>query len=138
MKNRRITTLIYELTKEQYQKGDSDEKEMDIKEELINEPSELIYKSAKIACEMDTTLWFTEKDREVSRLKNLVACGQFTACYNLLKYCMDLKKSEVNVDAILLDQMIGIFQADWNKFIKDPYYLHNYLEVEDDMLKNVG
>ncbi len=138
LKNRRITTLIYELTKEQYQKGDSDEKEMDVKEELINEPSELIFDSAKVACEMDTTFWFTEKDREVLRLKNLVACGQFTACYNLLKYCMDLKKSEANFDEILLDQMIGIFQADWNKFIKDPYYLHDYLELEDDMLKNVG
>jgi predicted acylesterase/phospholipase RssA len=138
LKNRRVTTLIYELTKEQYYKGDSDEKEMDIKEELINEPSELVFDAAKIACEMDTTLWFTDKDREVSRLKNLVSCGQFTACYNLLKYCMDLKKTEVNVDAVLLDQMIGIFQDDWNKFIKDPYYLHDYLELEDDMLKNVG
>ena len=138
LKNRRITTLIYELTKEQYQKGDSDEKEMDVKEELVNEPSELIFDSAKVACEMDTTFWFTEKDREVSRLKNLVACGQFTACYNLLKYCMDLKKSEANFDEILLDKMIGVFQADWNKFIKDPYYLHDYLELEDDMLKNVG
>jgi predicted acylesterase/phospholipase RssA len=138
LKNRRITALIYELTEEQYQKGDSDEKEMDIKEELINEPSELIYNAAKIACEMDTTLWFTEKDRDVSRLKNLVACGQFTACYNLLKYCMDLKKNKVNVDTVLLDQMIDIFQDDWNKFIKNPYYLHDYLEMEDDMLKNVG
>ena len=138
LKNRRITTLIYELTKDQYQRGDSDEKEMDIKEELINEPSELIYNSAKIASEMDTTLWFTEKDREVLRLKNLVSCGQFTACYNLLKYCMDLKKQKANVDPQLLDQMIGVFYADWNKFIKNPYFLHDYLELEDDMLKNVG
>ncbi|MCZ4693355.1 patatin-like phospholipase family protein [Ancylomarina euxinus] len=138
LKNRRITTLIYELTKEQYQLGDSDEKEMDIKVELINEPSELIYNSAKIACEMDTTLWFTEEDREVSRLKNLVSCGQFTACYNLLKYCMNLKKSQARVDTQLLDQMISVFYADWNKFIKDPYYMHDYLEIEDDVLKNVG
>jgi hypothetical protein len=126
------------LTKDQYQRGDSDEKEMDIKEVLINEPSELIYNSAKIACEMDTTLWFTEKDRDVGRLKNLVSCGQFTACYNLLKYCMDLKKNEANVDPQLLDQMISIFYDDWNKFIKDPYHMHDYLEIEDDMLKNVG
>lgn len=138
LKNRRITTLIYELTKDQYQRGDSDEKEMDVKEELINEPSELIYNSAKIACEMDTTLWFAEEDRDVERLKNLVSCGQFTACYNLLKYCMDLKKNEANVDPQLLDQMISVFYADWNKFIKNPYYLHDYLKIEDDMLKNVG
>ena len=138
LKNRRITTLIYELTKGQYHKGDSDEKEMDIKEELINEPSDLIFKAAKIASEMETTLWFTDEDRAVSRLKNLVACGQFTACYNLLKYCMDLKKSEANVDESLLDQMIEIFQADWNKFIKDPYYLHDYMDLKEEMLRNVG
>ena len=138
LKHRRVSTLIYELTEEQYRKGDSDEKEMDIKDELINEPSELIFNSAKIACEMDTSLWFKEKDREVSRLKNLVACGQFTVCYNLLKYCMGLKKSDLNIDHALLDQMIVIFQADWNKFIKDPYFLHDYLEVKEEVLRNVG
>lgn len=138
LKNRRITTLIYELTEEQYHKGDSDEKEMDIKEELINEPSQLIFDAAKLAGEMETTLWFTEKDREVSRLKNLVACGQFTACYNLLKYCMDLKKNNASVDLVLLDQMIGIFQNDWNKFITNPYYMHDSYVIEKDLLKNVG
>lgn len=138
LKNRRVTTLIYELTKEQFLQGVSDEKLMDEKDEQINEPGDLIYASSKIACEMDSTLWFTEKDRDVDRLKNLVSCGQYTACYNLLKYCMDLKKNEANVDPLLLDQMIDIFQADWNEFIKDPYYLHDYLQVEKGMLKNVG
>jgi len=138
LKNRRITTLIYELTRDQYQRGVSDEKEMDIKEDLIKDPSELVYDAAQIACEMDTTLWFTEKDREVSRLKNLVACGQFTACYNLLKYSIDLKKSKANVDTELLDQMIEIFSNDWNEFIKDPYYLHDYYQKDDNEMRNVG
>jgi len=138
LKNRRITTLIYELTEEQFLQGDSDEILMDVKDEHISEPGDLIFTSSKIACEMDSTLWFTEKDREVDRLKNLVACGQYTACYNLLKYCMDLKKSKVGVDPELLDQMINIFQADWNKFIKDPYHLHDYLQVQDNMFQNVG
>jgi len=138
LKNRRITTLIYELTEDQFLQGVSDEKLMDVKDEQITEPGDLIFASAKIASEMDSTLWFTEKDREVDRLKNLVSCGQYTACYNLLKYCMDLKKNEVNVDPQLLDQMIHIFQTDWNKFIKDPYHLHDSLQEEKDMLKNVG
>jgi len=138
LKNRRITTLIYELTRDQYQRGVSDEKEMDIKEDLIKDPSELVYDAAQIACEMDTTLWFTEKDREVSRLKNLVACGQFTACYNLLKYSIDLKKSKANVDTELLDQMIEVFSNDWNEFIKDPYYLHDYYQQDDNEMRNVG
>lgn len=138
LKNRRITNLIYELTKDQYQKGDSDEKEMDIKEDLIRDPSELIFNSAQIACEMDTTLWFTEKDRDLERLKNLVACGQYTACYNLLKYCIDLKKAKANVDPELLNEMIDIFLTDWNEFVKDPYYLHDDYQQEKDEMRNVG
>lgn len=138
LKNRRLTTLIYELTEDQYHKGYSDEKEMDVKEELINEPNQVIFDAAKLACEMETTLWFTEKDREVLRLKNLVACGQFTACYNLLKYCIDLKKNNASVDIVLLDQMIGIFQNDWNRFLKNPYYMHDSYVIEKDVLKNVG
>lgn len=138
LKNRRITSLIYELTKDQYQKGDSDEKEMDIKEDLIKDPSELIFNSAQIACEMDTTLWFTEKDRDLERLKNLVACGQYTACYNLLKYCIDLKKAKANVDLELLNEMIDIFLTDWNEFVKDPYYLHDDYQQEKDEMRNVG
>ncbi len=131
LKNRRISTLIYELTGEQYQKGDSDEKQMDVKEELISDPSQLIFESAKVASEMETTLWFTDEDRKLSRLKNLVSCGQFTACYNLLKYCLDLKKTDVKVDRELLDQMINILQKDWLKFNENPHYLHDYLGKEN-------
>ena len=110
----------------------------DKKDEEINEPGDLIYNAAKIASEMDTTLWFTDKDRDVERLKNLVACGQFTACYNLLKYCVDLRKAEVDVDRELLDQMIRVFQHDWNAFIKDPYYQHDFYLQGAREVRNVG
>lgn len=130
LKNRRITTLIYELTKEQYKQGDSDEKDMDEKHEQIDDPGDRIYASAQIANEMNTTLWFTKKDRNVYRLKNLVSCGQFTTCFNLLKYCVVLKKTKASVDPKLLDQMIDTFQADWKEFIKNPYWLHDKLQEE--------
>ncbi len=138
LKHRRITSLIYELTREQYKQGDSDELLIDKKDIEINEPSDLIYNSAKIASEMDTTLWFTEEDRDLDRLKNLVACGQYTACYNLLKYCIDLRNTEVDVDRELLDQMIQTFQRDWNTFIKDPYYQHDYYRQGAREMRNVG
>lgn len=124
LKNRRITALIYELTKEQYKYGKSDEKEKDEEHSEIKHPGDRIFSCAKIASEMGTTLWFSEEDIKLNRLKNLVCCGQFTACYNLLKYCIDLKKSEEYEDSELLDEMIDNFQSDWKKFIKDPYYLH--------------
>ena len=128
LKNRRITALIYELTKEQYLYGESDEKDQDEKHKEIDYPDDRIFASAKIAREMPTTLWFYKKDRKVHRLKNLISCGQFTACYNLLKYCIDLKKSKAKVDSALLDKMIKIFQEDWKEFIKNPYCLHDKLE----------
>jgi len=127
LKNRRITALIYELTRKQHKDGDSDEKDKDTKRETIDDPGDGIYASAKIATEMGTTLWFSEKDKEVHRLKNLVSCGQFTACYDLLKYCVDLKESKANVDSALLNEMIDVLQADWKHFIKNPYWLHDNL-----------
>lgn len=128
LKNRRITTLIYELTKKQYKQGDSDEKEKGEQFEQIEDPGDRIFASAKIATEMGTSLWFTKKDRDLHRLKNLVSCGQFTACYNLLKYCIDLKETKASVDTKLLNQIIDTFQADWKKFIKNPYWLHDELQ----------
>ncbi len=123
LKNRRITALIYELTKKQYHYGESDEIDDSKKFKQIADPGDRIYAAAKIASEMGTTLWFSEKDKEIHRLKNLVSCGQFTACYNLLKYCHDLK--ERNVNAPDLDKMITIFETHWKSFIKDPYWLHD-------------
>lgn len=59
--------------------------------------------------------------RTMSELK----ANLFTSCYNLLKYCIDLKKSGSAVDNALPDQIIGIFHADWRNFIQDPYWLHD-------------
>ena len=74
---------------------------------------------------MSTSLWFSEKDREVNRLKNLVACGQFTACYKLLNYCYEIDKNNVNVDKTLLKTMKSNLETDWKKFIENPYWLHD-------------
>jgi hypothetical protein len=131
LKNRRITALIYQLTREQFLKGESDEIPEEEKEDRIENPGDKIYSSAKIASEMGTTLWFTKEDKEVSRLKNLVSCGQFTCCYNLLKYCIELKKSGSAIDNKLLDQMTDIFHSDWRKFIQNPYWLHDELQISD-------
>lgn len=125
LKNKRITALIYELTKEQFDHGASDEIIKDMKVPRINGPSDAIYDATRIASDMKTTLWFTEDDKEKERLKNLVSCGQFTACYNLLKYCADLEKAKADVDMKLLRKMKSIFKNDWEKFRIDPYWLHD-------------
>ncbi len=123
--DRRITALIYDLTEEQFKHSLSDEKEKEYHNDAIENPGDRIYKAAKIASEMETTLWFSGEDRKADRLKNLVACGQFTACYKLLNYCYELDKSDIDIDRKLLETMKNNFQSDWNKFINDPYWLHN-------------
>lgn len=130
LKNRRITALIYQLTEEQFVKTESDEMSAKQGEEHIDTtilfPGDRIFAAAKIAREMETTLWFNEEDIKVERLKNLVSCGQFTACYNLLVYCNKLKKRGVDtVDAKLLDETINRLNSDWEKFVENPYWLHN-------------
>jgi predicted acylesterase/phospholipase RssA len=133
LKNRRITALIYELTKAQYVDGSSDEKDKETEIPEIPTPTPEIMKAALCASNMGTTLWFTEKDREEKRLENLIACGQFTACYNLLKYCVDLEKSDVKFkhhkskERKELKEMKEIFLADWEKFRLDAFWLHKHL-----------
>ncbi len=131
LKNRRITALIYELTKEQYKFGESDEKGKDEECEQIPDPGDGIYAAAKIASAMGTTLWFTQADKDIHRLKNLISCGQFTACFNLLKYCIDLKNLGAVVDTKLLEEMTTVFFNDWKKFVENPYWLFEQLVPED-------
>ena len=136
---RRVTSTIYELTEKQYVGGESDEKNPEKKYKKIEDPGDRIYASAKIATEMGTTLWFSPVDREVHRLKNLVCCGQFTACYNLLKYCHEIKDAiestrstvKPEVDKEILAAMIKVFQYDWKRFIKNPYWLHEELNSNE-------
>ena len=137
LKDRRITALIYQLAEEQFKNTESDElsKEQgeELKDDSIDKPGDRIFAAAKIAREMGTTLWFSNDDKEVERLKNLVSCGQFTACYNLLIYCIKLKvdkeKDKENYD--LRNEMIQKLNNDWKKFVKDPYWLHDELEKLD-------
>ena len=93
------------------------------------------------ANKMPTTLWFTKKQLENRQLDDLIACGQFTLCHNLIKYCdrlqsrkeMDsvwnqLKESEQQ-DIIELKKRM---EADWEKFKNDPYWMvdaYNQKEV---------
>jgi len=119
-KNRRITNLIYEITKGNNVKSN----EKTIEYNSIKKPSKSIIDATVIAEDMPTTFWFTKKDTEIERLKNLVACGQFTTCYNLLAHCMYLKNKNIN-SSPLLDVFISKLKDDWTKFNENPYWLHD-------------
>ena len=89
-KGRCIMNAIYELTNDQTKYRNAEEKDL-ISEDLKNISHILIEISEK-AKSMGTTLWFTSEEleddfkRNRSLLNSLIACGQFTGCYNLLEY----------------------------------------------------
>jgi len=83
-------------------------------------PSQALRDVVDIATEMDTTLWFDASQTSKRSLESLVAAGQATICFNLLRVSyrfgnddndwMDLRKKLVE---------------DWQRFKEDPYWLYN-------------
>jgi predicted acylesterase/phospholipase RssA len=77
---------------------------------------------AESARNMGTTLWFDEGDE--GKLRDIVACGQFTACSNLLEYVMSLER---NQDMTARDKeklhMVKQQLLDyWEQFKTNPYW----------------
>lgn len=98
------------------------------------EPGDEIMRVAAKANTMNTTLWFTtdELAGDKNMLDSLIACGQFTTCFNLLEYIeKTLKRSRYKSDYDAYDQptkdAIDKLQqellADWRRFKEDPYWM---------------
>lgn len=80
-------------------------------------PSAALQEVAKLACEMDTTLWFDKHHQSANQPAALVATGQFTTCYNLLRYALRFDAADPYWDAAQ-QQLL----ADWKRFQEDPYH----------------
>ncbi|MEN8259013.1 MAG: patatin-like phospholipase family protein [Pseudomonadota bacterium] len=109
---KRISNLIYHL-----QSGEEFSKEL--KRAGINEPSAALRKVTDRAATMPTTLWFDKKDE----LPSLVASGQATLCYNLMKYLVrnfGENPADFPPDAgALWNKLV----EDWEEFNKVPLHL---------------
>jgi predicted acylesterase/phospholipase RssA len=97
-----------------------------------NEPAEIqpppghyLIMIAEQARLMPTTLWFDQFQKEAGCLKAIVGAGQFTTCYNLLKYYT--KKTDLTASEQRLKE---ILTADWKKFNAQPFYLYDQLEQQ--------
>jgi predicted acylesterase/phospholipase RssA len=114
-KNRRISSTIYQLSGKKTTL--ETEGERDHNQENQNKISEKIQKASSIASEMPTTLWWNPEDRIINRLDNLVACGQFTTCFNLIGYIEHLPSDLRNEET---DRMLLFLKADWEHFKNNP------------------
>jgi predicted acylesterase/phospholipase RssA len=91
-------------------------------------------KAVKAANDMPTTLWFTEKEYADGVLNELIACGQFTQCRNLIRYLDRImagtykKKVWDKLTPAYQEELIELNRRmleDWEQFKKDPYWLLN-------------
>ena len=83
---------------------------------------------------MPTTLWFTETEVKNNVLNDLIACGQFTQCKNLITYLDRIidgtYKEQVwdNLSPDYQQKLIELRQqitVDWGLFKNDAYWLLN-------------
>ncbi len=93
---------------------------------------------AQAAFEMPTTLWFDAKSQEEETLAALIACGQYTTCYNLLEYIYRLKNTVSKSGSTYYQQLTKSYQEKidfiekqllqhWHQFRADPFFLYNQL-----------
>jgi hypothetical protein len=130
-KPRLILNTVFELTPEEVEKRKR--KYPSLNPELL-EPGEKMMAVASKALKKGTTLWFTspELKGEHNMAHSVIACGQFTMCFNLLeyfekfirnpKYQNDYEKYSPEMKQAL-DELQQSLLLDWQKFKEDPYWM---------------
>jgi len=107
--NKRVSNLIYHL-----KIGKKFENLPD-----VPEPSADLQRVAEVAANMDTTLWLNERHQ----LPCLVACGQATLCYNLMKYAVRVHGDDPESYSREVRQCWDRLVDDWKALVGRPYKL---------------
>lgn len=121
LKNKRITATVYKLNgqKTPYSKGTG------YNEAIKPAPSQNLESVCLTASETPTTLWWDKTDVTKNRMETLIACGQFTVCYELMDYILKLKADENNQvqDFTEIDILYDALATDWKTFNNKPMWL---------------
>lgn len=132
-KPRLIINTVFELTPEEVEKR---KKKYPFFSPEILEPGEKITTIATRSLRKGTTLWFTEQELKGpnNTANAIIACGQFTICFNLLeyfekfifnpKYRKDYEKYSPELKEELINMQRELME-DWQKFKDDPYWQVN-------------
>jgi hypothetical protein len=132
-KPRMILNTVFELTPEEVAKRKN--KYPYFNPELLD-PGEKITTIATRSLRKGTTLWFTEQELKGpnNTANAIIACGQFTMCFNLLEYYEKFlfnpkyKKDFEKYSPELKDTLTILHKElleDWRKFKADPYWQVN-------------
>jgi len=131
LKDRGIACLVYEFSSvhEARRLKNLGERDIDwwpsMQDRLM--PSMEMKKIANSASSMGTTLWFSGND--VKKKDELIASGQFTTCYSLIKHIKRLQilKPELTGDADL-NELLESMLSDWDHFKATPFFMINRID----------
>lgn len=105
----------------------------------VLESSNKIIQVAEKARLVATTLWFDEHSRGNDEKAAVVATGQFTLCYNLIKHLIKVRERALLVPSVtepvqndsskqVFDQdttlLLEMLLKDWERFNEDPFWLY--------------
>ena len=118
--NRRIMNGLFELGT-----GENFGMHLTAEEEVLMAPSEAINATTDLATSMGTTFWWSDDDRAKGKPEALLACGQYTICWNLLEYIYRLRRNDENLNEHheLIRALQPQLEADWQRFKDDPGWL---------------
>jgi len=128
---RLILNAAFELTQEEVEKR---KRKYPYYSKEIMEPGEKMIAVSEKSLSMGTTLWFTDDQLagENNMPDTIIACGQFTMCFNLLEYYEKFlrhpryqKDYEKYSPELIqsLDQLYASLLSDWQRFKEDPYWM---------------
>lgn len=88
---------------------------------------------AQQAFKMPTTLWYDRSNQKKDTMATVIACGQFSTCFNLMEYIYRIKnnankKLYNNLSPAYkskVDHLEQRLQSDLDKFKVDPFWLYN-------------
>lgn len=86
-----------------------------------------------VASNFHSTLWFSKDDINNDIPKKILACGQFTICYELYMWVKSHDGRKTNMSGVLnqlnKDQK-KILDDDWAEFKKDPYVMTDLYKLK--------
>ena len=120
--NRTIVNAIYALTS--YGTWKQLKKKLEIEKEM--RPSQVIMNNSDEVANIGTRLCFSKEQISKEIPKKLVACGQYTTCWNLIMWIKRIKgqtsSNDENDTQRLLIQLEKQLKDDWEQFKINPFY----------------
>ena len=132
-KNRLIANLIYDMTDSRFDPYFDHRSEIEPHnkcKERLSRPSQQLMNVIDEIDDMSSTLWWENP----CQLPCLIAAGQITICFKLMKHIIDTH--ELNEDCLPVDERVrSHFEklvSDWDKLVEDPFLLvkERYPEIE--------